>query len=338
MITKPEDMTPERTTDVLHQNGLSKETRVSMVDVILRTDLPLSTVCRLGISYEGPVDESYPRSLFLKLPRKLDERTRVGDVNDHAEVEFYRTIAPRMSSPPILRCYDAVYSEDTSHILLDDLTETHSQPDEELAPSEDMSRRAVEALAQAHSFGWNTPPQQKFDLQQFIENLNRTVPEFLKVAELTSAQRDAYGRMLASADKVWGRLARTDHLTVTHGDMHWWNFLYPKDPSKHSVHIIDWHLWHMDLGARDLGFLLALGGFAEPRPSIEEELLHVYHEALGVPDYSWEMLMEDYRWSAIRNLNIPVIFRQQGKHYSTWQTALRRAYEAYERLGCGELI
>jgi hypothetical protein len=44
------------------------------------------------------------------------------------------------------------------------------------------------------------------------------------------------------------------------------------------------------------------------------------------------------RWSAIRNLNIPVIFWSQGKHESTVRDALRRAYDSYERLDCGSLI
>ena len=127
-------------------------------------------------------------------------------------------------------------------------------------------------------------------------------------------------------------------MTVTHGDVHWWNFLLPSDPAIHSVYMLDWQLWHVDLGARDLAYLLALGGFAEPRPDMEEELLRSYHKALGVADYSWVMLLEDYRWSAIRNLNIPVIFWSQGKHESTWRDALRRAYESYVRLGCDDLI
>jgi Ser/Thr protein kinase RdoA (MazF antagonist) len=131
------------------------------------------------------------------------------------------------------------------------------------------------------------------------------------------------------------------NLTVTHGDCHWWNFLYPNDVNEQSVRIFDWHLWHVDLGARDLAFLLALGGFAEPRPQLEDELLKCYQSTLvsnGITDYSFEQLFSDYRWSAVRNLNIPVIFWTQGKHESTWRTALTRATASYERLNCAELF
>jgi len=106
------------------------------------------------------------------------------------------------------------------------------------------------------------------------------------------------------------------------------------------VRIIDWQLWDIDLGARDLAFLLALGGFAETRPDIEADLLRVYRETLeecGIL-ITERQLFEDYRIPAVRNLNVAVIFRQNGKDPSTWQTALSRAYASYERLKCGELL
>jgi hypothetical protein len=301
------------------------------------------------LDYQKKGISDAPRTLFLKL-------TGAGlpsEVSCEKEVEFYQRLAPEMSCPPLIRCYDAVSSAPTgrSHILLDDLFETHSQPNDQEAPSKSLSRLAVEALAQAHAHWWNDPQLGKevgtlFDaktLGKFVAELNSSVAMFIEhcSTDLTPDQREAYELMLANANKIWGRL--TDHrgLTLTHGDCHWWNFLYPNDPEKHAVHIYDWHLWHVDLGARDLAFLLALGGFAEPRPEMENELLRDYHSTLianGVSDHSWEQLWDDYRWSAVRNLNIPVIFWSQGKHSSTISTALRRAFDSYQRLHCREGI
>jgi thiamine kinase-like enzyme len=365
VITEPKALTPEFLTSILHRNGVAHNTKVSTVRIVLQKELSISTVCRLGISYERPADESCPRSLFLKLPRVLGEDVNISVADDHAEVGFYRDVGPVAACPPLVRCYDAAYSEGSSHILLDDLTESHEQPDEEQAPSEEMSRLAIKALGRAHRSWWhsradlsaanedvsmkNIPgwsrrfhdERNRFDdkwLLKFSANLEVSVARFTEAARLTAKQKDVYRRMVKNADRIWGRLTRIDHVTVTHGDTHWWNFLYPKDTRTHSVHLIDWHLWHIDLGARDLAFLLALGGFAEPRPELEENLLRLYHETLGIPDYSWEMLIEDYRWSTIRNLNIPVIFWSQGKPYTEWQTALRRAWGAYDRLKCADLL
>jgi Ser/Thr protein kinase RdoA (MazF antagonist) len=291
-----------------------------------------------------------PGTVFLKLGKPVkDEPTEI----TRPEVEFYQRLAPAIGCPPLIKCYDAAFDEATgrSHVLMEDLTGTHTQPEQHRAPSEEMSRRAVEALARVHSTSdlgsgiaeldcdWLL--RKVFDLawlSSFVKDLERNVSEFLKVADLSGKQKEMYRKMVDGAPKLWGRLLDKNGLTVTHGDLHWWNFLYPKDANSCDVRLFDWQLWHIDLGARDLAFLLALGGFAEPRPEIEIDLLGAYHEALGVPAYSWEMLIEDYRCSAIRNLNMPVIFWSQGKHESTWRTALRRALDSYERLECARLL
>jgi hypothetical protein len=314
---------------------------VAAVELLLSKKLPVSTVHRLAIAYV----DGMKGSLFLKLGRPF-----TGQSLDmcRPEVEFYLNVAPGIGRPPLIRCYDAAFDVETgrSHVLMEDLTGSHSQPEQQVAPTEKMSRMAVEALGRVHAEYWNSDKLGNdigtvFDdawLSNFIENLNKDVADFLKFAELTSRQRLAYDMMLRSAPKIWGRLTERRGLTVTHGDLHWWNFLYPKDVSCDSVRVFDWQLWHIDLGARDLAFLLALGGFAEPRPELEPSLLHAYRDALDVDGYSWDTLNFDYRISSIRNLNIPVIFWKQGKHASTWQTALRRAWTSFERLNCAELL
>ena len=317
--------------------------------VLLAKELPVSSVYRLGIKYSHPAGtRSEPQTLFLKLSR-ADAPKKLA----RAEVEFYQRAAPAISCPPLVRCYSSEYEEHTgrSHILLEDLSATHSQPAEHHPPSESASRMAVEALANVHAAWWNDPRLgdqvgRVFDdewLAKFVADLEVSVTRFLDLVrgELSPRELEAYGLMLRVAPYIWGRLTRRDGLTLTHGDAHWWNFLYPSDTAKGAVHIIDWQLWHIDLGARDLAFLIAAGGFAEPRPELEAGLLRQYHEALianGVYGYSWGDLMRDYRWSAIRNLNLPIIFHSQGKHESTWRAALRHSLDAFERLKCAELI
>lgn len=349
---------------MLHRNGI--DAKVGAVRVLFSKELHVSVVHRLAIEYSKKSDHAdRPRTLFLKLSkRNYLSGFEPGDI-DRPEVEFYSELATRIGCPPLIRCYDAAFDEASSrsHLLMEDLMDTHSQPSQKCAPSAELSRSAVQALAKVHRAWWNQSISdlgfpnsdcaaaetnssvfannaRRFDAQwlgNFAENLTKNVAEFAEVVQLTGKQRDMYTQMLEAAPKIWGRLLDPVGLTVTHGDLHWWNFLYPNDAGVDSVRLFDWQLWHIDLGARDLAFLLALGGFAEPRPSMEEELLRAYHEALDLKTYSWEMLMHDYRSSAIRNLNIPIIFWKQRKHYSTWQDALRRASDAYMRLDCDEL-
>jgi len=338
----------------LNRNARVENVEVSSLRVILSKRLAASTVHRLALEYRnGPNAQTCPRTLFLKLgtPRPLNEGP--ADIC-RAEVDFYTKVAPAMSCPPLVRVYDAAFSSVSgrSHILLEDLSGTHSQPGENAAPSAEMSRLALEAMGKVHARWWGDPRLGNgigtvFNsdwLASFIADLNTSVAEFIQSGsgeELTAKQKDSYRLMLNAAPRIWGRLTDVRGLTVTHGDAHWWNFLYPNDAAVHSVRVFDWQLWHIDLGARDLAFLLALGGFAKPRPGLGANLLRVYHDTLienGVTGYSWKMLNEDYRWSVIRNLNIPIIFRSQGKHERTWKEALQRAFDSYDRLGCASLL
>jgi hypothetical protein len=313
--------------------------------------LPYSKLARIRVEYSNS-NHNLPSDLFLKMVPGAITDSHTRDIGKN-EAEFYLNAAIEIACPPLIRCYDTAFSPETgrAHVLMDDLTITHSQPDQKKAPSVRLTRLAVEALAKMHAVWWNSPRLgrdigSQFDqkaLDVFIEDLSRNVSTFIDHfgTEFSESERSIYQLMLSNADKIWGRLMRPTDLTVTHGDTHWWNFLYPNDADRDTVRIFDWNLWHIDLGARDLAFLLALGGFADPRPNLENDLLRRYHSTLvanGVSSYNFEQLFDDYRWSAARNLNIPVIFWVQGKHESTWRTALTRATESFKRLCCSELF
>lgn len=351
-ITDPRQVSPNWLTHVLRKAGALESGIVSGVRIALTKTLPYSRIAQLQIEYDENADPTAPSKLFLKLsnPHAIDLE-KLGSNN--SEVEFYRRVAVEMNGPPLIRCFGTGFSAITgeSHILLEDLSETHFQPTQLQAPTLSYSELAVESLAQFHAYWWNHPKLgtdvgKIFDLEwldTFVKDLEGSVTEFVESLgnTLPPKRRQAYEQMLKSSRTIWGRLTEPEGLTVTHGDTHWWNFLYPNDPSKEQVGIFDWQLWHIDLGPRDLAFLIALGGFAEPRPELDMHLTRLYHDTLikhGVRNYSWPEFWDDYRWSAIRNLNIPVIFRSQGKHLTTWNNALERAFQSFDLLECDELL
>lgn len=348
VITDPEDITPEWLTDVLRRNGVLESGEVSQIKPIFAKTLQVSKISRLKIDYSEDAQTTAPASLFLKLSR-LDTYPLV---NDRSEVEFYQKVANR-SVGPIVQCYDSAFSEETncSHLLLEDLSETHTQPRDRRLPSPLECELAVMSLAEFHATWWEHPKLggeigRIFDaswLETFLLNLKSSTEAFLSFLgdDITIENRRVYERLLLSCRKIWGRLTNPAGLTVTNGDLHWWNFLYPKDAAQDMVRIIDWQLWHIDLGARDLAFLIALGGFAEERHTGELALLKLYHRTLlanGVTNYDWSTFWNDYRYSAIRNLNMPVIFWSQGKHETTWKNTMQRAFQSFDELGCLELL
>lgn len=351
LITSFEQLTPEYLTDLFRRSGILDRGEVIKVTKKLTKKLHVSVVSRLEVGYSADSPASVPRNLFLKV--STPDLPKVVSSGRGKEVEFYNSVAPEMDEPPFIRCYDAAFSPETSeyYLLMEDLSETHSQPKSPLPPSIEQSEAAVECLARLHAF-WRDHPKlgngigTVFDdawLSDFVDTLEKNVTAFMDFLgdKLTSERRRIYDRMLASKLKIWGRLTDAAGLTVTHGDAHWWNFLYPLDPANDCVRLFDWQLWHLDLGARDLAFVLALGGFSERRPNLESHLTRHYHNTLishGVTNYAWDDFWTDYRFSAIRNLNIPVIQWSQGRSEHMWLSNLERAMSAYEDLGCSKLL
>ncbi|HKP11649.1 MAG TPA: hypothetical protein VJZ91_06040, partial [Blastocatellia bacterium] len=150
-LTTPEQVTPTWLTGVLRENGLLRRGAVVDVQNRLTKALPRAVVSRLAVTYS--TETAAPSRLFLKIS-KPDPPTATGK-----EVEFYRTVAKGMDCPPLIRCYDAAYSAESggSHLLLDDLSETHFQTESPLPPPHLYRESAVECVAEVHAFWWEHP-------------------------------------------------------------------------------------------------------------------------------------------------------------------------------------
>jgi len=345
VLTTPEEVTPKWLTGVLSENGFLKHGEVTSIENILTKTLPLSVVSRLVVTYSSDVPA--PSRLFLKISSDA-----VPEANNK-EAEFYNSVAVGMNASPLIRCYDAAFSAESgrSHLLLDDLSETHFQPKSPLPPEPRHCELAVASMAELHAFWWDHSQLgngigalfNESELSAFLSDVEKNVRRFIDFLgdQLSAKRRKIYDRLLASKHEIWGHLTSASGLTVTHGDAHWWNFLYPRDASKHRVCLFDWQLWHIDLGARDIAFTIALGGYSERMASIEQDLVRHYYDSLiahGVRNYTWVDCWNDYRWSALRNLNVPVVQWSQGKSEQLWRSNLERAMLAHDELRCFELI
>ena len=106
-------------------------------------------------------------------------------------------------------------------------------------------------------------------------------------------------------------------------------------------YLIDWQVWHLDLGARDLAFMIALHWDRTARKKLELSLLHYYHAELineGIHNYSFNDLLLDYRRCVVRNLTMPIIFWSKGMQPEAWWHRLECALAAYHDLACDELL
>jgi Ecdysteroid kinase-like family len=351
-ITSAEQITPEWLTERLRHNGHLLRGRVSRLGLKHFQTL-FSHIYRLEVSYSRGAAPAFPRRLLLKVHFTGDEASaQMGT----SEVLVYRVLTEAMPDPPVVRCFDAVASTDSrgSHLLLEDLSETHCQPELPVPPSERHCELCAEALAELHAFWWEHPwlgakIGELFDEASLggIVALNRkALTGFFDYLgdRLSAERRRAYEQAIEFVPDFWRqRLTAVRRNTLIHGDAHVWNMLHPKDAARGRVYLIDLATSNRIRPAtNDLAYMMALQWYPERRARLEERLLRHYHAALlarGVKNYPWEDCRLDYRYSVVTHLFTPVLQWSSGQIPATvWWNNLERISEAYKDLNCDELI
>jgi hypothetical protein len=348
LITRLEQVTPEWLTAVLRGKGCLPQGKVVALNKKPRSRA-VSIIVPLELGYSDDAPSSAPRRLVLKLPAA--DSLKDGD----KEVEFYSRIAAHMSDPPVIRCYDAVFSEEAGrfHLLMEDLSGTHvSHPPSMLPPSEAHAEQIVDALARLHAYWWDDPRLGKgvgtlptdASVREEMAQDGQNYRAFVDLIgdRLPVERRNVYERVLASFLPVQlRRLTAGKGLTLIHDDPHSGNFLYPRDPSRHSLRIIDWKSWRIAVGVSDLAHMMAIFWFPERRARLEQALLQRYHERLlvyGVSGYDWESCWYDYRFAVIGYLFYPIWQWSINLPDFIWWHHLERVMLAFQDLECAELL
>jgi ecdysteroid kinase len=321
--------------DWLRRSGTLPSGAVEHVHVDLTHKTEISRLVFLTATYTPDAPPNLPRRLVVKSPLvqiKIDN-----------ESQFYREVAPGLTSPPVVRCLAIA---DDGVLVLEDLRATHDHPPWPIPPIREHSEVAIDALAQVHAAYWEdaTVGQQHTvdSLTSMVQGIVTNLSPFMDAFgdALTAEARKVYEGVFSSSLKPWLRLTDPRALTIIHGDAHTWNFLFPRSGAG-PAYLIDWQLWHIDVGARDLAFFMALHWYPGRRRELEAPLLRRYHEALlahGVANYTFDDLWLDYRRCVIRNLTIPIIFWSAGRKPEAWWHRLECALSAYRDLECEELL
>lgn len=328
--------------DWLRRSGALSRGDITHVKIDLEYNAPISKLVFVTTTYTPDAPPDLSRHLVIKSP--------VAQVSDNSEIQFYREVATLLPAPPLVRCVATVEDENYGTIVLEDLRATHDHPPWPVPPTTKQSKLAIDALAQVHSKYWESPllgktlgkPNTVQTLTSMVKGIAAHLPLFMDAFgnSLTARGREVYQQVFASSLKPWLRLTDPRALTIIHGDAHTWNFLFPRSGSG-NAYLIDWQLWHIDVGARDLAFFMALHWFPELRRERELPLLRRYHEALtthGIANYTFDDLWLDYRLSVVRNLTIPLIMWNRGMKPEAWWRRLECALAAYNDLACEELL
>lgn len=335
-------LTAKRLSRWLRVSGTLPHGRVTNVSVELELETTISKLVFLTALYSAEAPADLPRNLVVKSPLKS------GEVS---EAQFYKQLASSLGTPPLVRCLATVEDEgDGSTIVLEDLRATHDHPPWPLPPSRTHCEGAMDALACLHAQWWEAPTLGQAigqlhtpeSLTSMVQGIAAHLPKFIDTIgdALTAEARNLYERVFSSSLKPWMRLTDQRALTIIHGDAYTWNFLFPRS-GEGAAFLIDWQLWHIDVGARDLAFMMALHWYPSRRRELERPLIRYYYESLlrqGVNDYAFDELWLDYRRCAVRNLTFPIIFWSRGMTPEGWWHRLECALEAYRDLECDELL
>jgi hypothetical protein len=307
----------------------------------------------LTIDYTPDAPVSAPRRLFFKMSDPAKQPLNA------TEVDFYARVAAAMPDPPIPRCYSAEFDAEAGsyHILLHDLSETHTNNEFPLPARIPHAEQMVDALADLHAFWWDHP-----HLNDYAQPPERQIPVYVAhnrgglapIIDLMGDRLPTERRQLLELvfdrheQAMLARAAQGKHLTFIHSDSHTGNFLLPRDNENGRAYMVDRQLFDFSLdawvGVSDLAYLWCHWWQPERRRALEIPLLRRYHErmqALGVTNYSWEQLWLDYRLTAIQSIHVAIEWGVDDGIYRmawVWYPQLLNALVAFDDLDGRELL
>jgi ecdysteroid kinase len=336
----------EHLSHALRRSGVLGDARIARVEVEREHTTILSRIVRLRLVYEGAAGA--PNALLLKTAHP----DRPAGKGGRHEVAFYADVAAATAAQVVPRCFEAAWDEPTKtwHLLLEDLSATHSAASTwPLPPGPADCQRIVDAWARFHAAWWDDPrlgvsvgawnDEPEADLQRFARQL--AVFADRHGDRLPTHRRDLYDRLLAAAPRLAARYRTHRHLTIIHGDAHFWNCLVPRDQASGDVRLFDWDCWRIDTATDDLAYMMAMHWYPDRRQRLERPLLDRYHDALlagGVRGYDRNALAEDYRLSVLWLITWPVWQEANNIPPVIWWNNLERILLAVDDLGCRDLL
>src|SRR5258707_1261017 len=311
-----EQITTTWLTAVLRQEGVLPHGEVVALDQ-QATDAFNSQTSHLVATYSADAPSNAPIRLVLKRNSRADGED---------EIKFYNLVPSLIDHPRIIvPCYAAAYdaASGDSYLLLQDLSATHAPPvtrDQQISivngvPSSQAIEQVVDALAQLHAYWWEHPLLEAgiFDVGYWLRNterfglyLQRRVASWQNLISketdwFPADLRELYEFVLARLPSHWERYLeprfRTKaHITLTHNDAYFANFLCPKQPGAGAIYLLVWQSPGFEIAGYDLANLCATFWTSEHRRENHpaEQILPRYYavfQARGFPAYTLEDLL-----------------------------------------------
>ncbi len=254
----------------------------------------LGKTVRVMIHYTN--ERSGPTSVIVKFQLHCDKPKREG--------EIYRLLS-EAQVPFIPRVYGTFGN---GNLVLEDLSSTHFIVKEGAELTLHQIQNTVSVIAELTSSFWNDPRIPKEDPSHYINSININMAESWDHFEQRYRSRleqhiTDFEWMHKNTDAI-AQFYNSGTPTMTHGDVHKENLLFPNDGSDKPI-FIDWQLSGQKVLPFDLSFFFVKQLTIEQRRTYEDTLLHEYHRSL--PDhiresYSFDRLYLEYRACVLRSM------------------------------------
>lgn len=260
-------------------------------------------------------------------------------LNHIKEINFNNLFVRADADLPAPKVYVAKLGAVTGHLCLitEFMTDCVEHKDSIYKDfTEEHLQQAVNGLATLHARYWlNDEPRMKQVLP--IEDSTVLLFETLIAG---SWSKDAQLLMRES----WKYCNRFQ--TVVHGDARIGNMMFARDKEHGRFVLFDWQAVRKGVGVYDLAYFLILSLAAEHREKVEEQCLREYHFALlavGVTNYSWQQLQDDYNHASIcvlTLLSLPLLSGEASAEgeaeqvfkwgMGIWRDRLKHKFESFD--------
>jgi hypothetical protein len=271
------------------------------------------------------------------------------------ELYFYATIAPQMPELRVPHLYYEHHTSTSAYVLYEDFSVHHRVPQLDHAPPLDKVKQIVDMMAVLHARWWDNPQLQHEQLTHLqsgplcmshlptadvLQEYNRLIKYHARqlITAFSDNLADSWRSAFEWAVEHWydfaaKRVAKNQHLTLIHGDIHWHNLAF--HTSNSEILVFDWETYKRGLGTFDVAYFLHDTYWREARQQHEKPLLQQYHNTLiqlGVRNYSWDDLVTDYRLSLVVLLFVHMQWRGLGFDHAT--AFIQDAVDGFELWEC----
>ncbi|MGD9893120.1 MAG: phosphotransferase [Dehalococcoidia bacterium] len=316
-------LTPAWLTSALRRNGHIDDAAVRSVryEPVGQGVGILCQLARLTLDYDGDAAGA-PRSMVAKIPSSDPQTRAMVSVFRfyEREVRFYNELA-RQVSVATPRRYAGDFDPATGDfiLLLEDLSDRRLG-DQLAGASLDDAELTIRELAKLHAAWWNDPRLEALDwLPASSDPINKAGvamypqawPIFMERFghALPEAMRHTGERLGAEVGAILDRFV-TGPRTICHGDPRADNLFFGTRPGDPALTLIDWQISVRAAGTYDLGYFMSQSLDTEVRRAHEQDLLKLYHSLLcegGVTGYSFDDMLEHYRWTVLFCFAYPVM-------------------------------